>query len=50
MNAFAICFGSIAPIFDPCVVIDPMGEFALIYFGAIFGAGLIATMLYARLS
>jgi len=48
MNSFAICLGTIAPLFDPCTVIDPITGIALYYVAAIVGACVVATALFRR--
>jgi len=48
MNSFAICLGTIAPLFDPCVVIDPISAIAFYYVGAIALACVVATALFRR--
>ena len=48
MNAFAICIGTIAPLFNPCVVIDPITAVALYYVAAIALACVVATALFRR--
>ena len=48
MNAFAICIGTIAPLFNPCVVIDPISAIAFYYVAAVAGAAVVATALFRR--